>query len=520
MIPLLILASIMTAHFGRVSEVQGEAYLLAEETQPLLPNFLIEPGDLVETQDGRVEVELSYGTVVWIGHDSKVWFHEISEERRVLEVVKGRVYVRNRTEDSDVLLQVPQGFLRIRGDGAVRLRVQKNGFVYARVTDGRLEVDTDEASTVLHEGESLELDPFGYITYRSYAFDDDFYRWCHRRERIYVTVEVVPYVPSGIWIGLVDLSLHGRWIWLSPYGWVWVPRTIVAASWRPYLYGHWVFYVDIGWVWVSYEPWGWVPYHYGRWVHVPGHGWVWIPGGTFRGGWVAWHTYDGVVAWAPLGPNDRPARVGKQTAWIAVSRNSFLHPRIPHGVDLTKHPVVPYKEVRLARVPDRSWSHELHLSPASGSRNIVKGKPLLRAKAPDQRALTSHRSSRHQEKGVLQPSPTVRGTRDRKVEARSKARVQDRRYRQPSRTVESGLRILPREDSRLRTRSERPRVSVRKTEDHRWIRRSFESVLKRTPKDRKSSKGKSKKVPVRTPKDDKRKLPKLPSSLFKAPSGR
>ena len=106
---LLLMTALLTANFGRVHEVWGDAYLVNDGLQELVPNFLIEPGDLVETDDGRVEVELNYGTVVWIGRDSRVWFHEISEDRRVLEVVKGRVYVRNRNDASDAVVQVPQG---------------------------------------------------------------------------------------------------------------------------------------------------------------------------------------------------------------------------------------------------------------------------------------------------------------------------------------------------------------------------------------------------------------------------
>ena len=473
---LLLMTALLTANFGRVHEVWGDAYLVNDGLQELVPNFLIEPGDLVETDDGRVEVELNYGTVVWIGRDSRVWFHEISEDRRVLEVVKGRVYVRNRNDASDAVVQVPQGFLRIEGRGALRVRVRKNGFVYVKATDGRVTVDTDEASTVLHEDEALELDPYGYITYRRYAFDEDFDRWCRRRERVYVTV-TVEYVPAGIWIGLVDLNLYGRWIWVAPYGWVWVPRTVVAASWRPYLYGHWVFYADIGWVWVSYEPWGWVPYHYGRWAYVPGHGWVWVPGGVFRGGWVAWHTHDGVVAWAPLGPDDRPVRVGRKTAWIAVSRQSFLHPRVPRPDELRRKPVVPYREVRLAQVPERRWQQDLVLKPPKDSPVWVKASSLRRetrfrqtktSRKPRSFLPESHRRTR-QGAGLTAGEKTSRLGNKRSKDQRQLA--------QPA---TPGSRNLKSDRPPINSRSRTPRLAPSRKDDRNWIRRSFEAVLQRS----------------------------------------
>ncbi len=501
MLTLALLASFLTTNFGRVSEVHGDAYLVNGEMQQLVPNFLIEPGDLVETDDGRVEVELNYGTVVWIGHGSKVWFHEISEDRRELEVVKGRIYVRNRNDASDVIVEIPQGLLRIVGEGALRVRVRKNGFAYVKVTDGRVEVETDEASTVLHEDEALELDPYGYITYRRYDFDEDFVRWCRRRERVYVTVTVVEYLPPGIWIGLVDLDLYGRWVWVPPYGWVWVPRTYVAATWRPYLYGHWVFYADIGWVWVSYEPWGWVPYHYGRWTYLPGHGWVWIPGSRFRGGWVAWHTHDGVVAWAPLGPDDRPVRVGRQTAWIAVSRQSFLHPRVPKPAELAHHPKVPYKQVRLARVPERQWARELSLKPSRRSPVWVE-RPTL-AEQAGSRTVSKHRLR-------VQRSRTSKAPGYARKETWSLSREQVRtpgiKLRSQRRSSDS--KAL-RRSSTHRLQPEKPRLERRSRstprDDRHWIRRSFESLLRRQP-------GKARKAKPQRP-DDEEKTRKLPRSV-------
>jgi len=106
-----------------------------------------------------------------------------------------------------------------------------------------------------------------------------------------------------------SLAPYGRWVFVEPYGSVWVPAD-VAPEWRPYTQGSWV-YTDVGWTWVSDEPWGWAPYHYGRWAFEPAYGWMWVPGVVWGPAWVAWRWGGGYVGWAPLAPV-----VGYEVDWI------------------------------------------------------------------------------------------------------------------------------------------------------------------------------------------------------------
>ena len=97
-----------------------------------------------------------------------------------------------------------------------------------------------------------------------------------------------------------DMNPYGEWVWVSPYGWVWVPYD-VWVGWRPYTHGYWV-YTHYGWTWVSYWDWGWGPFHYGRWVFVGAHGWIWVPGHVWAPAWVVWRHGHGYVGWAPMPP--------------------------------------------------------------------------------------------------------------------------------------------------------------------------------------------------------------------------
>lgn len=100
------------------------------------------------------------------------------------------------------------------------------------------------------------------------------------------------------------LERYGDWRETSDYGYVWQPREAQSRDWRPYTNGRWV-YSDAGWTWVSEEPFGWATYHYGRWVRLSPLGWVWVPGDEWAPAWVSWRTSNDYVGWAPLPPEAR-----------------------------------------------------------------------------------------------------------------------------------------------------------------------------------------------------------------------
>lgn len=98
-----------------------------------------------------------------------------------------------------------------------------------------------------------------------------------------------------------ELSPHGEWTLIEPYGFCFKPR-VNAVAWRPYDDGYWEASDLYGWVWISNEPFGWITYHYGSWFHDDFQGWVWQPGYQWGPAWVAWVESDGLFGWAPLPP--------------------------------------------------------------------------------------------------------------------------------------------------------------------------------------------------------------------------
>jgi hypothetical protein len=119
-----------------------------------------------------------------------------------------------------------------------------------------------------------------------------------------------------------QLSPYGSWVYVAPYGRVWIPA--VGYGWRPYYYGRWVL-TDWGWTFASDDPWGWAAYHYGRWNWGTGIGWYWIPGTVWGPAWVSWRYGNGFVTWCPLGP--RGVVFGsRHPAWVAVQEQHFTRP--------------------------------------------------------------------------------------------------------------------------------------------------------------------------------------------------
>ena len=97
------------------------------------------------------------------------------------------------------------------------------------------------------------------------------------------------------------LAPYGRWVAAGSYGRCWAPAR-VAVGWAPYVDGEWV-WTDYGWTWISSDPWGDVVYHYGTWVWVDPYGWVWVPGTIWAPAWVTWAYTEDYVGWAPVPPS-------------------------------------------------------------------------------------------------------------------------------------------------------------------------------------------------------------------------
>ncbi|MDI6850971.1 MAG: FecR domain-containing protein [bacterium] len=350
MIKFLMLLNLMYSgsEFARVGDLRGEAKIWRygeEGSEWLTINNIIGEGDeLLTYDDSYLEIEFSDGSVLTLSSNTSVYFDRIEDDRSYFTLNKGtvRMYARNRVFGvfaGDRAVYVEEGSI-------VRVEVDDDYFS-ARVYKGVAEVDKRK----VYAGFEVVVDRGRFYSGRARKYDG-FDRWAEERERNYYVIQTVEYIPVPCYIGVYHFHRYGKWVYIRPYGWVWIPR--VPRGWRPYYHGHWVYRPDLGWVWVSYEPWGWIPYRYGRWTYVFGYGWIWIPGETFAGAWVEWYYGPDWVGWAPIDYYGRPIIVVNNITIVNVVRKEEFHKPVyrykPPKSGVYKEVYKPYKAIEVKEI--------------------------------------------------------------------------------------------------------------------------------------------------------------------------
>jgi len=227
-----------------INYVEGKALFV--DFQEVELNVILQQGDEINTENGRIEVLLKGGGVIRLDYNTRVVFAALTEKSVMLEIWGGNVYVKK----------------------------------------GELEVGIKSVSRSLN------------LTQAEWYFaepEKSFEKWNEERDE-----ELTPrdeYLPEELSRYGYTLNRYGSWRHYSPYGCIWIPR--VGLDWQPYLYGRWVWYPIIGWTWVSYEPFGWCVFHYGRWQWCVELGWYWIPIRYWGPHWVFFYNYGDYYYWTP-----------------------------------------------------------------------------------------------------------------------------------------------------------------------------------------------------------------------------
>lgn len=305
---------------ARISVIQGDVSLRRGDSGDHVSAALNAPlvvSDRLFTGAGsRAEVQFDWANMIRLSSNSEIRFSELEYRRYQVQIARGTVTFRVLREiDAEVELSTPSVSVRPVKKGIYRITVQEDGTSEITVRDGEAEVFTPRGSERLREGRTMlargtASDPEYQIVHE--IAQDDWDRWNEYRDRDLARSRSYTYVSRDIY-GAEDLDYQGRWIYVSPYGYVWSPH--VVGGWAPYRFGRWTWIDWYGWSWVSHDPWGWAPYHYGRWFHAPLYGWCWWPGGLharhyWRPALVAFFGFGnagigfgfGRVGWVPLAP--------------------------------------------------------------------------------------------------------------------------------------------------------------------------------------------------------------------------
>ena len=323
---------------ARISLLKGEVTVRRGDSGELVAAEINAPlvarDHVLTDKDAKAEIQLDWGNLVRLSEDSEVRLAELADRNFLIQVATGTVTFRVlKDSNSQVEISTPAVAIRPRMEGTYRILVLDDGSTELTVRSGEVEIFAGERTDYVRTGQTLVVsgDPSDpERIYRAGIPRDEWDRWNESRDRDLERSDSYKYVSRDIY-GAEDLTGHGRWVYDSPYGWVWVPT--VNAAWAPYRIGRWSWVNYYGWTWISGDPWGWAPYHYGRWYHAPRYGWVWYPGEVhvryyWRPALVTFFGWGVNIGWVSLAPREiyRP--------WYGPGRTLVNHVTVVNNVNL------------------------------------------------------------------------------------------------------------------------------------------------------------------------------------------
>ena len=297
--------------FARVSSLSGNAYLQRASDlgyEDVVLNMPVSEGDRLGTTEGRAEIYLTNKNYIRLDNETKIDFMNLP--KKDYELVRVRVWAGNiylnvnfLDKEKNIEIHTQDASLYILDRGLYRIDVRENGETELFVFRGLVEAAAEEGSMLVKSEQRLEIAE-GRFTSRPSRFsavaEDSFDRWSEDRDLKLSQRMARRYLPQELEDFEYELDEYGDWIYLPPYGHVWVPGG-VDVGWRPYYHGRWYWLSLCGWTWLPYEPWGWSTFHFGRWHWGVGIGWYWIPTTIWGPAWVSWYWDYDYFAWAPLG---------------------------------------------------------------------------------------------------------------------------------------------------------------------------------------------------------------------------
>ena len=303
--------------FARLNFLSGRAFVQRAadlDFEEGIVNMPISEGDRISTTDGRAEIYMGIGAYLRLDKGTKMDFQSLprrNSELTQLHLWAGHTYlsVQRLEKEKAFEIRTADVSIYILDHGLYRIDVRENRETEIFVFRGMAEAAGEGGSVLLRSGERLEAIQ-GYLPSSATSFTatavDSFDRWSENREGLLGHRLARRYMPEELMDFEYELASQGRWSYMTPYGYVWIPSGI-GRSWRPYWNGRWIWSPRAGWTWLPYESWGWVTCHYGRWHWHPDSGWYWIPTSHWGPAWVSWHVGMDTYGWAPLTYYNRPA---------------------------------------------------------------------------------------------------------------------------------------------------------------------------------------------------------------------
>lgn len=364
-----------------------------------VPPVLLLPGDSVRTQHGRAEIVFTDGTLLHLADRSEIEFLDDAQ----LRLTTGHAILRVARNSAGYTIDTPTSTIALDADGEYRLAVGDTGLELA-VARGTARLG-GSAGIALGAGLKARLagpDARPLVESFNTARWDAFGRWSRDRVSGFTASPSASRLPYELRAYGPVLDHHGRWQYLPPHGYVWVPA--VVAGWRPYHDGFWSFTV-YGWTWCGRDPFAWPTHHFGRWGFAGGF-WYWIPARRWAPAWVSWTILPRYVGWAPLGWDGRAVIAGLPHrrdlpaywphhglfgAWTFVPRTDFGPRRSVRRHGLAADHLDEESQQQLADVAVTIWPEGDHAVPR---RDIVGAGPRGAVRRPEAGDITSVAAAR------------------------------------------------------------------------------------------------------------------------------
>lgn len=295
---------------ARMSFVSGKTFVqrasdLGFEEGAL--NMPVSEGDRIGTTEGRAEIHFGRSNYIRLDSETKVDVLNLpkkGDDSARLRVWSGSVYlvVGSLKKEKAIEIHTADTSFYVLDKGIYRVDVRENRDTEIQVFEGLIEAAGEEGSTLLKASQRLEVSEGRFLSKPSSFIavaNDGFDKFNESRNTVTQRAAAKSYLPEELGDFEAELEEYGEWVYLPPYGNVWVPGGI-DDDWRPYSYGRWSWLPLTGWTWWPYEPWGWSTFHYGRWHWGVGLGWYWIPTSLWGPAWVNWWWDYNYFAWAPL----------------------------------------------------------------------------------------------------------------------------------------------------------------------------------------------------------------------------
>jgi hypothetical protein len=304
---------------ARISFLQGNVSIepaSVNQFSAAETNYPMTTGDRIYADQGALAELQTDQLAVRLGQLTDLTVTGVTDTLTQFGLAQGSVHLRSFSLDPNTVteLDTPNVAVTVLQPGDVRVDVDPNGdTTTVWLISGQVEVDGNGLQQMLQPGQRVRLSGADPVSAQwLYAgTQDGLDSFSNDRDAAYQSelASEGQYVNPET-IGSEDLATNGEWDNGDADGAVWYPAG-VAVGWAPYTCGRWAWIAPWGWTWVPCERWGFAPFHYGRWSYFPDHHrWGWRPGPpvirpiyspalvVFVGGGP------GVTAWFPLGPHE------------------------------------------------------------------------------------------------------------------------------------------------------------------------------------------------------------------------